>query len=87
MKHNRGAHQQGGRQTESLTAEPTGEVPCSGARRRDKANEVSAAIPGDAVAGNILGKPSPQMTFDRSACFPVVGLNLWLDLMEVIIFV
>jgi hypothetical protein len=34
---NRGAHQRGGRQAESLAAEPTGEVPCSGARRRDKA--------------------------------------------------
>jgi hypothetical protein len=33
---NRGAHQRGGQQAESLTTEPTGEVPFSGARRRDK---------------------------------------------------
>jgi len=50
---NRGAHQRGGRQAASLTAEPTGEAPCSGARRRGtRPNEVSAAIPGDAVARN-----------------------------------
>ncbi len=31
----------------------SGQVPCSGARRRGEAlDEVSAAIPGDAVAGN-----------------------------------
>jgi len=31
----------------------SGQAPCSGARRRGKAlDEVSAAIPGDAVAGN-----------------------------------
>jgi len=34
---NRGAHQRSGRQAVSLTAESSGEVPCSGARRRDKA--------------------------------------------------
>jgi hypothetical protein len=33
----------------------SGQAPCSGARRRGKAlDEVSAAIPGDAVAGNEL---------------------------------
>ena len=32
----RGAHQRSGRQAEGLTNEPTGEVPCSGARRRDR---------------------------------------------------
>jgi hypothetical protein len=31
----------------------SGQAPCSGARRRGKAlDEISAAIPGDAVAGN-----------------------------------
>jgi hypothetical protein len=35
--HNRGAHPRSGRQAAGLTAEPSGEVPCSGARRRDKA--------------------------------------------------
>ncbi len=34
---NRGAHQRSGRQAVSLTAAQSGEVPCSGARRRDKA--------------------------------------------------
>ncbi|MCJ7601647.1 MAG: hypothetical protein MUO63_09125 [Desulfobulbaceae bacterium] len=34
--------------------EPSGQVPCSGAKRRGKAlDEVSTAIPGDAVAGNV----------------------------------
>jgi hypothetical protein len=33
----------------------SGPVPCSGGRRRGMAlDEVSAAIPGDAVAGNVL---------------------------------
>ena len=37
VKPNRGAHLRSGRQAVGSTAEPSGAVPCSGARRRDKA--------------------------------------------------
>jgi len=36
----------------------SGPVPCSGAERRGMAlDEVSAAIPGDGVAGNVANQP------------------------------
>jgi len=39
----------------------SGPVPCSGAKRRDKVlDEVSAAIPGDAVAGNVPHHQRPS---------------------------
>ena len=51
----------------------SGPVPCSGAERRGKAlNEVSAAIPGDGVAGNVTGHPTEGR---RAALLPRVGCN------------
>jgi len=42
-----------GRRPEHIRRAQSGPVPCSGAERRGKAlDEVSAAIPGDGVAGN-----------------------------------
>ncbi len=55
--HNRGADPRARRMGAGLPADirraQSGQGPCSGARRRGEAlDEVSAAIPGDAVAGN-----------------------------------
>jgi len=44
----------------------SGPVPCSGAERRGKAlDEVSAAIPGDGVAGNKLFYSFPDISQKR----------------------
>ena len=60
LVHNRGAHLRSGRRATGLTAEPSGEVPCSEARfapRHKATNEVSAAIPPDARSAS-GGTPS-----------------------------
>jgi hypothetical protein len=48
-----GAGCRAGKRSLRVRCPVSGQVPCSGARRRGEAlDEVSAAIPGDAVAGN-----------------------------------
>ena len=50
-----GAGCRAGKRSLHVRCPVSGQVPCSGARRRGKVlDEVSAAIPGDAVAGNKL---------------------------------
>jgi len=63
-----------GRRPEHIRRAQSGQVPCSGAERRDEAlDEVSAAIPGDGVAGNVANNLDKKRQLFGSELIRLLG--------------